>query len=241
MATGSKASPRSGLAGSQASGGDRREWLRQRQAELRRNHVLDAAEEVFGSQGFAGATMREIAAVAGFSPTSVYNQFESKDELFAAIMDRHGSVLLDLHRELISSEGSVTERLHRLIDRKISYHLVHPEFSRLYQRTIGISLLGIESLDSTSYARFHELMEVMATLFREGMENGEFYSGDPTHHTMLFSGMVEGHLARVLFDEPETAAARQAFHDAAARAFVKSEPPRQPAVPTSAQLSGRGT
>jgi AcrR family transcriptional regulator len=203
------------------SGSDRRASLRERQAELRRNYLLDAAEEAFASAGFEGATMREIAAAAGFSPAAVYTMFESKDTLFAAIMDRHAQVLLKLHQDAIASDGSVEERLHRMVDRKLDYHMAHQEFSRLYQKSIGMSMLRIESLDSTSYRRFHETMDVMAALFRQGVESGVMYPGDPKHLTMLFSGMIEGHLARALFEVPETDSARQLLHDAVTRAFVK--------------------
>ena len=65
-----------------------------------RTGVLAAAATVFAQRGFAGATIDEIAAAAGFTKGAVYSNFASKDELFLALMDaevsaRVGRVLAD--------------------------------------------------------------------------------------------------------------------------------------------------
>jgi AcrR family transcriptional regulator len=55
---------------------------------LTRERLLDAAAEVFAARGFAGASLEEIADVAGFSRGAVYSNFAGKDELFSAVMAR---------------------------------------------------------------------------------------------------------------------------------------------------------
>jgi AcrR family transcriptional regulator len=61
--------------------------LKTKTAELRRQHVLDAAIRVFDARGFRGATIREIAAEAGVSDGTIYNIFESKEDLLLAILE----------------------------------------------------------------------------------------------------------------------------------------------------------
>ncbi|MDH6196964.1 AcrR family transcriptional regulator [Mycobacterium frederiksbergense] len=53
-----------------------------------RNRILDAALTVFAAEGFAGATIDAIGQAAGFTKGAVYSNFESKDELFLALLDR---------------------------------------------------------------------------------------------------------------------------------------------------------
>ena len=53
-----------------------------------RHRILDAALEVFAASGFAGATIDAIGRTAGFTKGAVYSNFESKDELFLALLDR---------------------------------------------------------------------------------------------------------------------------------------------------------
>ncbi len=57
-------------------------------ALARRQQVLDAATDCFRRRGFHGASMAEIAKTAGMSPGHIYNLFENKDDVIAAIVER---------------------------------------------------------------------------------------------------------------------------------------------------------
>jgi AcrR family transcriptional regulator len=52
---------------------------------MTREHLLAAAAQVFADRGFHGATLDEVARVAGFTKGAVYSNFESKDDLFLAL------------------------------------------------------------------------------------------------------------------------------------------------------------
>jgi AcrR family transcriptional regulator len=58
------------------------------QTERNRSLVLDAARTVFMQRGYHGATLEQIAEEAGFSKGVVYSQFESKADLFLALLDK---------------------------------------------------------------------------------------------------------------------------------------------------------
>ena len=53
-----------------------------------REHLLDAALEVFSRRGYDAASVDEIAAEAGYSKGAVYSNFSNKEELFLALIDR---------------------------------------------------------------------------------------------------------------------------------------------------------
>jgi AcrR family transcriptional regulator len=53
--------------------------------EARRRQILEAAYRCFGEKGFHAATMRDVCREAGLSPGAVYNYYESKDEIVAAL------------------------------------------------------------------------------------------------------------------------------------------------------------
>lgn len=57
--------------------------------DSRRQAILDVAEQVFLSEGFATASMSMIAARLGGSKGTLYNYFKSKHELFEAYVSRH--------------------------------------------------------------------------------------------------------------------------------------------------------
>lgn len=64
---------------------------RQQRTELRRDQVLDAAEECFRAEGFHGASMARIAAAAGMSVGHIYQYFDSKDAMIIALCERRFS------------------------------------------------------------------------------------------------------------------------------------------------------
>ncbi|MDX2216511.1 MAG: helix-turn-helix domain-containing protein [Oculatellaceae cyanobacterium bins.114] len=49
-----------------------------------RDRLLNAAIQVFSTQGFVGATTREIARVAEVSEVTLFHHFQSKDQLLKA-------------------------------------------------------------------------------------------------------------------------------------------------------------
>ena len=55
-----------------------------------RDHILDAALEVFSERGFDGATVRQIAAKVGVSDPALCAHFKSKQEIFEALLKLAG-------------------------------------------------------------------------------------------------------------------------------------------------------
>lgn len=58
-------------------------------AEDNRRAVLDAARRVFEERGYHGASLDLIADAANFSKGAVYSRFDSKDDLFLAVLEDH--------------------------------------------------------------------------------------------------------------------------------------------------------
>lgn len=65
----------------------RRRERRQTLSEARRSLVLDAAREVFLEAGIEGASVREIARRAGYTPGALYSYFESKEAIYAVLLE----------------------------------------------------------------------------------------------------------------------------------------------------------
>lgn len=77
-----------------------------------RARLIEAAGQIIAEKGFQGATLDEIAARAGLTKGAIYDNFESKDELFFAVVGANPSRLPlpeDRH-------GTVAERLARMAE-----------------------------------------------------------------------------------------------------------------------------
>jgi AcrR family transcriptional regulator len=82
-------------------------------ADDRRVLILDAATEVFGQRGYAGATTDQVAIAAGVSQPYVVRMFGTKEKLFLEVLDRDLDRLLTAFRaELdVKSDRPLGERL----------------------------------------------------------------------------------------------------------------------------------
>lgn len=61
--------------------------IREQRAQATRRAILTAARELFGAQGYAATTVREIAERAGFAPQTVYASAGSKQDIVRALID----------------------------------------------------------------------------------------------------------------------------------------------------------
>ncbi len=57
--------------------------------ERTRQAILDAAEGLILAQGYHATSMRQIATEAGIAVGGIYNHFENKAAIFAALLERH--------------------------------------------------------------------------------------------------------------------------------------------------------
>jgi AcrR family transcriptional regulator len=75
-----------------------------------RQTLIVAAHEVFGRRGFANATTREIAQLAGVAEGTIYRHFPDKEALFHAVFVESVSGPLELLRRFPQRAGTATVR-----------------------------------------------------------------------------------------------------------------------------------
>lgn len=65
---------------------ERRSGRQKAVSDLKRGLILDAARKVFEADGLDGASLRAIAAAAGYTPAALYFHFESKEAIYAEVL-----------------------------------------------------------------------------------------------------------------------------------------------------------
>jgi AcrR family transcriptional regulator len=71
--------------------------------------LLDAAAEVFCRDGYHGATLERVAATAGYTKGAVYAAFDSKADLFFALLARRGAARRAELRELLAGSATAAD------------------------------------------------------------------------------------------------------------------------------------
>jgi len=115
--------------------------------EDRREIILDVARDCFLAEGFAATSMSTIAARLGGSKGTLYNYFKSKEELFAAMMQRLCGELQGTLFDIGPDAGDAEARLTHMA-RGFLGHLMTPE------------AMGIQRLIVSESERFPELGRV---------------------------------------------------------------------------------
>jgi AcrR family transcriptional regulator len=105
----------------------------------RRQAILDAATDLFAERAFTGVSIQEIADRARTHKTTVLYHFETKDALYAAVLnealDRIETVMRDFLAGGFGNEH-LRERVAYLLDQIHAYFAEHPAHARLLEREL---------------------------------------------------------------------------------------------------------
>ena len=111
----------------------------ERRSPRKRRAILEAGTEVFLQNGYRGASMDEIAALAGVSKQTVYKHFSDKEALFTEIViGAVDAVAGPVHDEVLRLEdsGDVEADL-RGLARRLLGRVMQPRILRLRRLVIG--------------------------------------------------------------------------------------------------------
>jgi len=78
---------------------------------LKKGLILDAARRVFEADGLEGASLRAIAAEAGYTPAALYFHFESKEAIYAEVLRESLANLRDAIMHAVSRGNAPAARL----------------------------------------------------------------------------------------------------------------------------------
>jgi TetR/AcrR family transcriptional regulator len=151
--------------------------IQQRNSET----ILEAALEVFSQHGFRGATLDQIAEVAGLSKPNLLYYFASKEAIHVALLSELLVTWLDPLRAM-NPDGDPVEELMGYVRRKLELSRDYPRESRLFANEI---LQGAPRIRSAIEGELHDLVAEKSAILRRWMDEGRIARVHPTH--LIFS------------------------------------------------------
>lgn len=140
-------------------------------ADVRKNEILDAAADLFNSDGFDGTTISAIIEKAGIARGTIYYHFKSKEDILDALIDRRNTEFLTAARQIASDKSiPVLERLIRTFiamngdkdgKSELTRQMHKPQNALMHQKTHQAMMEGIPSI----------LMEIIEDGINEGLFN----------------------------------------------------------------------
>jgi TetR/AcrR family transcriptional regulator len=98
----------------------------------RRNDILNAAENLFFSQGFENVSLNEIAKKVHLGRSTIYLYFENKEELFFAIVLRGALILHKLVQEEVNKVDRSIEKLEAFRSAYYTFANRYPDHLKSY-------------------------------------------------------------------------------------------------------------
>jgi AcrR family transcriptional regulator len=188
----------------------------------RRAAIMDRAEEVFLEQGYQGASMSAIAARLGGSKGTLYNYFDSKDELFLACVARHCA---ELHKAMSSLlvEGSDLRATLSEMGRR------YVEFVSSDETVSKFRMVVAEADRAPDMARaFYETgpargVAKLSAYLERAMADGQLRRADPTRAAQNFLALCQNRLSKSRLCNHEPAPSKKMIErdvEEAVRIFV---------------------
>ncbi len=143
-----------------------------REKQVLRERILDAARRIVMREGFAALSMRKIADAIEYSPATLYLHFESRDEIARALCTEGYAQLLSTLEPLLSIVDPA-ERLKAIWRAYVAFGVAHPETYRLIfmedPTYIGAAFASAgESGDDTGDAAFRLVADALDALKAQG-------------------------------------------------------------------------
>jgi TetR/AcrR family transcriptional regulator, mexJK operon transcriptional repressor len=214
----------------------------------KRAAILEAAKQIFTTQGFEGSSMDQIAAAAGVSKLTVYSHFGDKESLFAEAVRSHCETRLPTS---LFETAPGTPLRERLLDIARAFYAMIS--SR--EAVAGHRMLCTPQLAGTPLSRLfweagpQRVHEAFAALLQRRQAAGELEIADPARAAGQFFALLKGEPhAQLVFgccednDDPEALEAHLAASvDMFLRAYAPPSGKQAPAArkPTARTPVGR--
>lgn len=105
---------------------------KEREKELRRNSIIDAAEGLFFSRGYDNVTMDDIARAVELNKATIYIYFKNKDSLFFAVVLRGVRILNGMVKESEKNADTGFKKLWGIGHSYLSFAKKYPDYNRVY-------------------------------------------------------------------------------------------------------------
>jgi AcrR family transcriptional regulator len=165
-----------------------------RESDTLRRKILRATLRVFAEQGYAKVSMRKIAALIDYSPTTIYRFFRNKEDLLCAIAaETYGDLAARFEKAKAEGGGGPLGLLKSLVREYIAFCVERPEMFKMYADIVSFEMEDgalYERLGGTRYKVFQSWFQGI----RRAVASGGLGIRDETRVFLYLWDSVHGYL-----------------------------------------------
>ena len=184
-----------------------------------RRRILDTARHLLVREGYQNLSMRKIADAIGYSATSIYLYFDSKDALLHTLIHEG---MMHLHDKLKETATEHAEdpvaRLRALCRCFIDFGLENPEY---YEIMFQLRPERMERYPPEKYRRARSNLEFFGRALEEGVDQGIFAIEDAKVTASTIWASLHGTVSLLLAERVDVSIDAEAFIETAIRQSIK--------------------
>ncbi len=166
---------------------------REREQQIRRETIIEAARKLFHDKGYELTTVEEIAVMAELGKGTIYSYFKSKDEIYIAILESEFAVLEERMKQAIEDSTTAENALHKLYETFIQYNQERPSFIKaIFLQVEQYPSLKVTDIVKGLKEKTTEWSKLVGRVLQKGIDNGEFEDLSVEKMANTVIGMVLG-------------------------------------------------
>ena len=160
--------------------------------------ILDASMKLFVEEGFENVTIRKIADLIEYSPTTVYLYFKDKNEIFYSLHELGFQKMAEVNRNLAGIANPIT-RLHKMGENYIDFGMANPEFyDVMFIQRAPMKVLS--EMTNCDWKHGEAALNALKITIEEAMQKGLVKETNVEPVAMAIWGMVHGLVSLAIRD-----------------------------------------
>jgi AcrR family transcriptional regulator len=184
-----------------------------------RRRILDTARHLLVREGYQNLSMRKIADAIGYSATSIYLYFDSKDALLHTLIHEG---MMQLHRELDETASQYTDdpvaRLRALCRCFINFGLENPEY---YEIMFQLRPERMERYPPEKYRKARSNLDFFGRALEKGEDQDIFGIEDAKVTASTIWASLHGTVSLLLAERVDVSIDPEAFIETAIRQAIR--------------------
>lgn len=149
--------------------------------------ILGAALKLFAEHGYAGASVRDVAAAAGVKPATIYAHYPSKEHILAELCRvGHEEQYRVVRSAVLASAGDPRAQLVAYVRAHVGFHTTYPMLAVV----CNSELHGLgDELGAATFVLRRESEGLLREIIQRGLDAGTFHAPDAWLAVAAIGGM----------------------------------------------------
>ena len=136
-----------------------------------REQIVEAARQIFSRYGFKKTTMDEIAQSVSKGKSSIYYYFQSKEDIYKAVIEKEATLIRDELTKAISEANNPVDKLKAYVTvRMRTFHAM----ANFYEAIKNEFLTNLDFINKIREKYDKEEMQMVENFLKEGINRNDF-------------------------------------------------------------------